>query len=286
MRANPLLRCFVLPAMAAVFIAEPAVAQLYGKSPVQAAPQTEVDLELVLAVDISRSMDYDEQALQRAGYVGAFRHPEVIAAIGSGMIGRIAVTYLEWAGPATQLHVVGWTLIEDTQSAHAFADAMAAAPTSRERHTSISTGLITAAGLLAVSPFAGLREVIDVSGDGPNNMGPPVLEARQAALARGVTINGLPIMLRPGGGFFNVQDLDVYYEHCVIGGPAAFLVTVESPDRFALAIRRKLVLEIAGRTPWLVPGPIPAAATGVQDDYDCLIGEKLRRQRMQRMDWE
>jgi hypothetical protein len=278
MRAAPIFFALLLSVSAMAAAAAPAVAQLHAQS----ALQTEVDLELVLAVDISRSMDVEEQALQRAGYVEAFRHPEVIAAIGSGMIGRIAVTYMEWAGPGTQLHVVDWTLIDSPQSAHAFADAMAAAPISRERHTSISTGLITAAGLLAASPFAGLREVIDVSGDGPNNMGPPVLEARQAVLERGITINGLPIMLRPGGGFFNVHDLDVYYEHCVIGGPAAFLVTVESPDRFAVAIRRKLVLEIAGRMPKLVP----AAAIEVQGDYDCLIGEKLRRRRMERWEWE
>ena len=273
MRVNLLLPVLSLSAMAATFIVAPAAAQLYAQS----APHTEVDLELVLAVDISRSMDFDEQALQRAGYVNAFRHPEVIAAIGSGMIGRIAVTYLEWAGVGLQFHRVAWTLVDGTDSANAFADAMAAAPISRERRTSISGGLITAAGLLAASPFAGLREVIDVSGDGPNNAGLPVLEARQAVLERGVTINGLPIMLRPGGGFFGVHDLDVYYENCVIGGPAAFLLTVESPDRFAIAIRRKLVLEIAGRTPKI----IPAAATSVQGDYDCLIGEKLRLQRMQ-----
>lgn len=282
MRAIALLPAFLLLAPGAALVTTPAGAQSYAQS----ATQTEVDLELVLAVDISRSMDFEEQKLQRAGYVEAFRHPEVIAAIGSGMIGRIAVTYLEWAGPGTQLHVVPWTLVEDTQSAHVFADAMAAAPISRERHTSISTGLVTAAGLLAASPFAGLREVIDVSGDGPNNMGPPVLEARQAVLDRGVTINGLPIMLRPGGGFFNVHDLDVYYENCVIGGPAAFLVTVKSADRFAVAIRRKLVLEIAGRTPMRVPELIPAAAIKVQGGYDCLIGEKLRQQRMQRWEWE
>ncbi|HSG96297.1 MAG TPA: DUF1194 domain-containing protein, partial [Afifellaceae bacterium] len=234
MRATAILSVYLLSAMAAAFIAAPAPAQFHVQPHAQAATQTEVDLELVLAVDISRSMDFEEQELQRAGYVAAFRHREVIAAISSGLTGRIAVTYLEWAGPGTQLHVVPWTLVEDAHSAHAFANAMAAAPISRERHTSISTGLITAAGLLAASPFAGLREVIDVSGDGPNNMGPPVLEARRIVLERGVTINGLPIMLRPGGGFFNVHDLDVYYEHCVIGGPAAFLVTVESPDRFAV----------------------------------------------------
>ena len=278
MRVNLNLPILLLSAIVVSFVTAPADAQPYAQS----ASQTEVDLELVLAVDISRSMDFDEQALQRAGYVAAFRHPEVIAAIGSGLIGRIAVTYLEWAGTGTQLHRVPWTLVDGGDSAHAFADAMAAVPISRERHTSISAGLITAAGLLAASPFAGLREVIDVSGDGPNNTGPPVLEARQMVLDRGVTINGLPIMLRPGGGFFNVHDLDVYYEHCVIGGPAAFLVTVESPDRFAVAIRRKLVLEIAGRMPQV----IPANAIKVQGDYDCLIGEKLRRQRMQQWEWE
>ena len=282
MRANPFLPVLLLSAMAVAFVATPAGAQPYAQSYVQAAPQIEVDLELVLAVDISRSMDFDEQVLQRAGYVEAFRHREVIAAIGSGLIGRIAVTYLEWAGAGTQLHVVPWTLVDGPQSAHAFADAMAAAPIGTARGTSISGGLVTAAELLTASPFAGLREAIDVSGDGPNNMGLPVLEARQRVIERGATINGLPIMLRPGGGFFNLHDLDVYYEHCVIGGPAAFLVTVETPERFAVAIRRKLVLEIAGRTPKL----IPAAATQVEGDYDCLIGEKLRGQWMLLRDWE
>ena len=282
MRVNPLLPVLLHSVLALALIVTPVGAQPYAQS----ALQTEVDLELVLAVDISRSMDVDELALQRAGYVEAFRHPEVIAAISSGMIGQIAVTYLEWAGAGMQLHRVPWTLVDGRESAHAFADAMAAAPIGRERGTSISGGLVMAAGLLAASPFAGLREVIDVSGDGPNNVGPPVLEARQAVLERGVTINGLPIMLRPGGGFFNLHDLDVYYERCVIGGPAAFLVTVESADRFAVAIRRKLVLEIAGRTPWIMPGLIPANTITVQNDYDCLIGEKLRREWMRQMDWE
>ncbi len=186
MRANPLLPVFLFLflALAAALFAVPAGARPHALTYAQSAAQTEVDLELVLAVDISRSMDFDEQALQRAGYVGAFRHPEVIAAIGSGMIGRIAVTYLEWAGAGVQLHVVPWTLVDSVQSAHAFADAMAAAPIRRERGTSISGGLITAAGLLETSPFAGLREVIDVSGDGPNNTGPLVLEARRAVLER------------------------------------------------------------------------------------------------------
>ncbi|HMB46654.1 MAG TPA: DUF1194 domain-containing protein, partial [Afifellaceae bacterium] len=242
MRAN--LPCHILSplAFAIALFAAPAAAQLHP----QPETQVEVDLELVLAVDVSRSMDLEEQALQRAGYVAAFRHPEVIAAIGSGLTGRIAVTYLEWAGAGLQFHRVDWMLIDGADSAHAFADKVASAPIGRERRTSISAGLITAAGLLAASPFAAMREVIDVSGDGPNNEGMPVLEARRIVLERGVTINGLPILVRPGGGFYNAVDLDIYYENCVIGGPAAFLLTVESPDRFATAIRRKLVLEIAG----------------------------------------
>jgi hypothetical protein len=270
----------VLPlvAMAAAFVPAPAAAQVQT----QPARQVEVDLELVLAVDVSRSMDFEEQKLQRAGYVEAFRHPEVIAAIGRGLTGRIAVTYLEWAGVGLQYHRIDWRLIDGADSAHAFADELAATPIARERRTSISAGLITAAGLLAASPFSAVREVIDVSGDGPNNEGLPVLQARQAVLARGVTINGLPIMVRPGGGFYDVHELDVYYENCVIGGPAAFLLTVESPDRFATAIRRKLVLEIAGLTPDMVS----AAATPAEDEYDCLIGEKLRQQRMERREWE
>jgi len=275
-RANQFLRILVLSAMTAAMLAAPAAAQLDAP-----AARVEVDLELVLAVDISRSMDFDEQELQRAGYVEAFRHPGVIAAIGAGLTGRIAVTYLEWAGPGAHVHVVPWTLIDGEKSAHAFADAMAAAPIGRERRTSISSGLIMAASILADSPYAGLRKVIDVSGDGPNNTGPPVLEARQIVLDLGITINGLPITLRPGGGLYNVADLDIYYENCVIGGPGAFLITVESLDRFALAIRRKLMLEIAGAT----PQPVLAAATRIQTNtmqgaYDCLIGEKLRERRM------
>lgn len=242
----------------------------------------EVDLELVLAVDISRSMDVEEQELQRLGYAEAFRHPQVIAAISSGLTGRIAVTFLEWAGEGLTFQRVNWTLIEGAESSFGFADAIATAPIGRHRRTSISAGLMTAAELLATSPFAGLREVIDVSGDGPNNGGLPVLEARQEVLRRGITINGLPIMLRPGGGFYNVHDLDIYYENCVIGGPGAFLLTVESADRFADAIRQKLVLEIAGRAPKI----FPAKTTKVQADYDCLIGEKLRRRRMQELNWE
>ena len=241
-----------------------------------AKAQIAVDLELVLAVDISRSMDYDEQQLQRDGYVEALRHPEVVAAIRSGPIGRIAVTYVEWAGPLHQAMVVPWTMVASAAEAEAFAAAVGAAPLVRERGTSISEGLDFAAGLFAASGANGSRRAIDVSGDGPNNMGLPVVPVRDRIVAEGITINGLPILLKPASaiGPYNIPDLDIYYEDCVVGGPGAFMITVDDPARFAMAIRRKLVLEIAGVAP--EPRVIRAAAFEAPPRIDCLIGEKQR----------
>lgn len=233
-----------------------------------------VDLELVLAVDVSRSMDFEEQELQRDGYAAAFRHPEVLAAIASGPLGRIAVTYVEWGGPDIQVVMVPWTIIVGPGDALAFADRIEAAEMLRERGTSISGALEFASGLFSSSDIEGLRRTIDVSGDGPNNMGLPVTQARDKAVAAGITINGLPIMLRPGGGFgvYGIRELDIYYEDCVIGGPGAFIVTVDNPSQFPAAIRRKLVLEIAGAPP--PPQLMPVVATAAR--IDCLIGEKRR----------
>jgi hypothetical protein len=241
-----------------------------------ASAQVEVDLELVLAVDISRSMDYDEQQLQRDGYVEALRHPEVMAAIQSGAIGRIAVTYVEWAGPFHQAMVVPWTIVSSPPEAESFAAQVAAAPLVRERGTSISQGLDFAAGLFAHSGAQGMRRAIDVSGDGPNNMGLPVAPMRDRIVAEGITINGLPIMLKSSYAFgpYNIPNLDVYYEDCVIGGPGAFMITVDDPARFAIAIRRKLVLEIAGTVP--EPRVMKAATVTPAPRIDCLIGEKQR----------
>jgi hypothetical protein len=231
-----------------------------------------VDLELVLAVDVSWSMDYDEQILQRAGYIAAFRHPEVIAAIESGDWGRIAVTYVEWAGSGSQQVKVPWRLVDGADTASAFADELAATTISRMRRTSISSALDYVGGLFGGSGFEGMRRTIDVSGDGPNNMGRPVTLARDALLAKGVTINGLPIMIKGSnpGGYFNLRDLDLYYEDCVIGGSGAFMITVDDPSSFAEAIRRKLVLEIASAVPRVVPAQLERPAPRV----DCLIGER------------
>jgi len=244
--------------------------------PLARAADIPVDLELILAVDVSRSMDADEQKLQRDGYVAALTHPEIVAAIAQGRHGRIALAYVEWAGPATQYTVMGWRAIDGPASAGAFAAQLAQAPIQQFRGTSISNGLVFVAPQFDHNGFAAARRVIDVSGDGPNNMGMPVELARDAVVGAGITINGLPIMIKRAAGFASIPNLDVYYEDCVIGGFGAFLVVVHSADQFAEAIRRKLVLEIAGTEPRV----IPAAATASGKRIDCLIGEKLREQWM------
>lgn len=235
-----------------------------------------VDLELVLAVDVSRSMDSEEQELQRLGYAEALTHPDVIQAISLGAYGRIALTYVEWAGAGHQTVLVPWQVVSDLASARDFVARLQATPLTRERWTSISSGLLHAARLLDESGYEGMRRVIDISGDGPNNHGLPVLQARQAVLERGITINGLPITLKRNdrGGFGSLADLDRYYEDCVIGGPGAFMVTIDSPDQFVPATRQKLILEIAGRMP--SGNRLLHRVAGA----DCMIGERLWRQWM------
>jgi hypothetical protein len=254
-------------------------AALSAAGPARAA-DTAVDLELILAVDVSRSMDPDEQQLQRDGYVAALGHPDIIAAIRSGAHHRIALTYVEWAGPAVQYTAVDWRVIDGEASAKAFAETLAQAPIQGFRGTSISGGLTFMKTRFDGNGFTALRRVIDVSGDGPNNMGMPVEFARDAVVQAGITINGLPIMIKQAGGFAAIDNLDVYYQDCVIGGAGAFLLVVKSADQFAEAIRRKLVLEIADRAPPPTAPLIPATATRVASRIDCLIGEKLREQWM------
>jgi hypothetical protein len=253
-------------------LAAAAALAAYAANP--AAAEVDVDLELVLAVDISRSMDYEEQQLQRRGYVEALKHPEVIQAIRSGALGRVAVTYVEWAGPVYQTVVAPWAIVAGPADAAAFAARVEAAQLLLERASPNSHGLNFSTSLIASSGVHGLRRAIDVSGDGPNNMGLPVAPVRDRIVAEGITINGLPIMLKTSYaiGPYSIPNLDVYYEDCVIGGPGAFMITVDDPARFALAIRRKLVLEIAG----VEPEAIPAAVTGPAPRIDCMIGEKAR----------
>ena len=248
------------------------LAALLAAGPVQA--QTPVDVELVLSVDMSQSMDAGEHELQRRGYVEALVHPDVLDAIRTGLHGRVAITYVEWGGPLSQAVVVPWTLIEDEASARRMAEALAREPVRTIHGTSISGALGFAAGLFADSGFDGFRRVIDVSGDGPNSAGSPVVPARDAALERGLIINGLPIMIRPASFTpWSIPDLDLYYSDCVIGGPGSFVLPVKDRSQFADAIRQKLVLEIAGTPPALVPAQMESREPRI----DCLIGEKLRQ---------
>lgn len=233
-----------------------------------------VDLELVLAVDTSLSMDYEEQRLQLDGYVQAFRHPEVLEAIRAGLHRRIAVIFVEWGGVAFQRIKVGWTLIDSDDAAHAFAERLAEDDLYSMPRTSVSNAIQYSVSLFSGNGYAGLRQVVDVSGDGPNNQGVPVTEARDAAVAQGITINGLPVLLRPGqpAGFFDLENLDVYYEDCVIGGTGSFIVPVRDRKNFAEAIRRKLVLELAGAQPRVTPAQFKFQRP---PRIDCLVGEKM-----------
>ena len=217
-------------------------------SPAQAQAETEVDLALVVAVDISFSMDTEEQALQREGFAQAFRSQAVHDAIRGGMLGKIAVTYMEWAGSPDQKVIVPWTILDNSESLMAFADKIASTPLRRAQRTSISGAIDFGVKLLDESGVSATRQVIDISGDGPNNQGRYVLEARDAALAKGITINGLPIMLRKPG-YLDIPELDVYYRDCVIGGQGSFMVPVRERDQFIDAIKTKILLEVANLTP-------------------------------------
>jgi hypothetical protein len=255
------------------------LAQAPGASP--PARQIEVDLELVLAVDISYSMDPEEQRLQRDGYVLALRDKALWAAIASGKNQRIAITYFEWAGPPVQSIIVPWTLIDGPKAAEAVADKLAAHPISRGRMTSISSALSFGEGLFGTGGFKGLRRTIDISGDGPNNAGLLVTTVRDRLVKSGIVINGLPVMLKLGqSGFFDIMDLDDYYSECVIGGPGSFVIPIRSREEFVTATRQKLILEIAGLTP---PPVIRAAYRPMQykgrteSGMDCLVGERLRQ---------
>ncbi|RVC78966.1 DUF1194 domain-containing protein [Mesorhizobium sp. M2A.F.Ca.ET.046.02.1.1] len=229
---------------------------------------TPVDVELVLAVDISQSMDEEEFALQRAGYVEALRHRDFINAVRSGTNGRIALAYFEWAGVVRDDGVIAWQVIDGEGSANAFADKIASRPFRSFRGTSISGALGFGTGLLEKSAFSAPRRVIDISGDGPNNTGRPVAAIRDAAVAEGIVINGLPILIRPSP---SVSRLDRYYADCVTGGDGSFVLPIYAASEFSTAIRRMLIQEVSGLA--------DARSIRVQDaaPVDCLLGERLRQ---------
>jgi len=218
-------------------------------TPLRAEAPEQVDLELALAIDVSGSVDPEEAALQRDGYLKAFVDPKVLSAIAGGERKKIAVTYFEWASYSYQRLVVDWTVISDAASAEAFVKKLAAVPISTERWTSISGAIEFAMKRFAENPYRGTRRIIDISGDGRNNNGRDLSETRAEALAQGITINGLPIVNdRPTRwGTPPERDLDVYYREQVIGGRGSFYIVAEGFESFASAIRSKLVREIADR---------------------------------------
>ena len=254
-------------------LAAPQRADLPGR----AAPGAiAVDVELVLSTDISYSMDYDELKLQRDGYVEAIQSPEFLNALKQGMHGKVAVTLVEWAGVADQRIVVPWRLIDGAASAQAVSDEITRSPVRRAFRTSISGALMFSAALFEGNGFRGIRRVIDVSGDGTNNQGPLVAPTRDEVVAKGIVINGLPIMLKePQPNSIDIKDLDIYYEDCVIGGPGAFVVPIREREKFKEAIRTKLVLDIAEyRGEAKV---IPASAENPR--ISCTIGELMWQRR-------
>ena len=271
-RASRLL----LPAAAVLMLAGPA-ASIRAEGPIP------VDIELVIAVDISYSMDYDEQALQREGYMGALTSREFLDALSKGVHGKIAVTYVEWAGSTDQQVVVPWSIIDGRRAAEAIAAKLKDTPIRRASRTSVSGALKFSAALFKNSGFRGLRRVIDVSGDGTNNQGDLIEPTRDAVVAQGITINGLPIMLKePVVSMIDIPDLDIYYEDCVVGGPGAFVVPARSRDQFPDAIRKKLVLEVAGVSPYSPrmladEGPVSPAAQPPR--ISCTIGERMWQER-------
>jgi uncharacterized protein YbaA (DUF1428 family) len=235
-----------------------------------------VDVELVIAVDVSYSMDLDELAVQREGYAQAIVSKEFLQAMKTGPKGKVAVTYFEWSASSDQKVIIPWRVIDGPETADAVAAEIMKTPVRRGSRTSISGAINFAMPLFEENPYRGLRRVIDISGDGPNNNGAPVTGARDAALEKGITINGLPIMMKePPYSTMDIDDLDLYYEDCVIGGPGAFVVTIKDRENFKEAIRTKLIREVAGRTPERRIVPVVKKEQRVS----CMIGEKIWQDR-------
>jgi len=244
--------------------------------PSAADEASRVDVELILAVDVSYSMDMDELALQREGYAEAITSKEFLQALKTGPSGKVAVTYFEWAASTDQKIVIPWRVIDGPESVGAVAEEILKAPLRRASRTSISGAINFAMPLFDANDYHGIRRVIDISGDGPNNNGEPVTSARDAALARGVTINGLPIMSKETNyATMDIENLDIYYEDCVIGGAGSFVVPIKTKEKFKEAIRTKLVMEVAHRVP--EQRVVPAATR--EPRVSCTIGEKIWQDR-------
>jgi hypothetical protein len=275
-------RGFLISAFAFLSIMLIAVATRPGKA---RDGDKEVDVELVLAVDISYSMDLEEQRLQRDGYIKALTSPDVLNAIRNGPNGKIAVTYFEWAGANTQRIVVPWQVIDGPETADAFVAKLAAAPISRWYRTSVSGAILFGQELFEGNGYHAPRRVLDISGDGPNNHGILVEDARDRALKAGIVINGLPIMINNGRrSVFDMDDLDDYYEDCVIGGPGSFMIKITERDQFVSATRQKILREVAdnrGFEPGVRVVPVNASDEDKppRRKMNCRIGERQWEER-------
>src|SRR5246127_5444402 len=235
-----------------------------------------VNVELVIAVDVSFSMDMDELAIQREGYAQAIVSKDFLQALRAVPGSKVAVTYFEWSMSGDEKIIIPWRVIDGPESADAVAAEIMKTPVRRGSSTSISGAINFAVQLFEDNPYRGLRRVIDISGDGPNNNGVPVTGARDAALAKGIVINGLPIMVKePSYSTMDIDNLDFYYEDCVIGGPGSFVVPIKDREKFKEAIRAKLLLEVADRTPERPMVPVAEKEPRVS----CLIGEKIWQDR-------
>jgi hypothetical protein len=238
--------------------------------------QPVVDVELVLAVDVSYSMDMDELAVQREGYAQAIISKEFLQALKALPNGKISVTYFEWAASNDQKIVIPWRIIDGPETADAVAAEILKAPIRRASRTSISGAIYFAMPLFESNPYPGLRRVIDISGDGPNNNGLPVTPARDEAISKGIIINGLPIMVKePSYSTMDIENLDWYYEDCVVGGSGSFVVAIKDREKFKEAIRTKLLLEVAGLTP---PRPV-IPVVEKEPRVSCMVGEKIWQDR-------
>jgi Protein of unknown function (DUF1194) len=235
-----------------------------------------VDVELVLGVDVSYSMDMEELAIQREGYAQAIVSKDFLSALKTGPTGKIAVTYFEWAASSDQKLIIPWRIIDGPESADAVAAEIMKTPIRRASRTSISGAIYFAMPLFDDNAYHGLRRVIDISGDGPNNNGSPVTLARDEAVAKGIIINGLPIMVKePSFSTMDIDNLDQYYEDCVIGGAGSFVITIKDREKFKEAIRTKLVMEVAGRVPERRVVPVAEHEPRV----NCMVGEKIWQDR-------
>jgi hypothetical protein len=230
-----------------------------------------VDVELIIAVDVSHSMTIDELAVQREGYAEAIHSSEFLQAVQAGPNSKISIIYFEWSASNDQRIIVPWRMIDGPETADAVANEIMKIPVQRGTHTSISGAILFALPLFDQDPYRGARRVIDISGDGPNNSGSPIAPARDRALAKGVVINGLPIMMNEYYSSVDINNLDWYYEDCVIGGPGSFMIPINSREGFKQAILTKLLREIASKT----PERRVRTASDMKPRVNCTIQDKI-----------